>query len=82
MSMGYQIVERLRADTYEAMVRALNRRLGQWKLQIISVGLPPHEHVRSELLEDNKEGRFANFESVCYRGHIFVSDEALAKIRQ
>jgi hypothetical protein len=80
--MGYQLVEQLKADTYEAMVRAINRRLGQWRSQIISVGLSPHEHVKSELLEETKKDRFGNVESSCYRGQILLSDEALAKIKQ
>jgi hypothetical protein len=79
--MGYQIVEQLRADTYEAMVRAINQRLGQWRSQIISVGLPPHEHVKSELLEETKKDRFGNVESTRYQGHILLSDEAFAKIK-
>jgi hypothetical protein len=79
--MGYQIVEQLRSDTYEAMVRAINQRLGQWRSQIISVGLPPHEHVKSELFEETKKDRFGNVESNRFRGHILLSDEALAKTK-
>jgi hypothetical protein len=80
--MGYQLVEQLRRDTHEAMVRVINQRLGQWRSQIISAGLPPDKHVKSELLEESEEDSFGNVESRFYRGRILISEEALAKIKQ
>jgi hypothetical protein len=61
--MGYQLVEQLRRETHEAMVRVINQRLGRWRSQLISVGLRPDKHVKSELLEETEEDGFGNVES-------------------
>jgi hypothetical protein len=79
--MAYQLVDHFTEDTQEAAVRKLNQSVGQWRAQIISVGLSPNEHLDSELLEETKKNRFGNVESRCYRGKVLISDEALAKIK-
>ena len=80
--MKFHLLEPLREDTHEAMVRVIKQRLGQWMTQVRSVGLSPDEHIVSELFEETEEDSFGNVKSRFYRGHIFISEEALAKIKQ
>ena len=40
------------------------------------------EHFRPAVWEESREDEFGNVRSHCFRGEVFISDEALAKIKQ
>jgi hypothetical protein len=47
-----------------------------------SLELMTDEHFRPEVWEESREDGFGNVRFHCFRGEVFISEEALAKIKQ
>jgi hypothetical protein len=76
--MEFHIVDNIKEETLQAVERKIDR----WKLQMRSLELLTDEHFRPEVWEESREDGFGNVQSHCFRGQVFISDEALAKFKQ
>jgi hypothetical protein len=76
--MNFHIVDNIKEET----LQAVERQIDQWRLQVRSLDLLLDEHFRPEVWEESREDGFGNVQSRCFRGEVFLSDEALAKIKQ
>jgi hypothetical protein len=70
--MKFHLVDDIREDTLEAV----ERRIDHWRSLVISVGLSPDEHLRPKVIEE------ISTTTHWFSAEIWISDEALAKIKQ
>jgi hypothetical protein len=81
--MTYHLVNQFKEENREAFERTLKQGLNQWRSQIVSASLSSEEHLSARVIEQRHQDGLGIFHPpYCFLGEIWVSDEALAKIKQ
>ena len=81
--MRDHLVEQFKEQTWESIERTLKQSLNQWRSQVIFASLSSEEHLSARISEERCQLGLGIFHLPhCFFGEIWVSDEALSKIKQ